>query len=93
VKTIADISDDRRITKRDIAAMNHLLDTYWFAVPRKRFSENQKQFVNLVLSAETLYSKNKKYPTVGEARAENQRNIEHREKLDRDYFESRRVKA
>ena len=93
MKNISDIPDDRRITKRDIAAMNHLLDTYWFAIPRKRFSENQKQFVDLVLAAQDLLATNKKYPTVGESRAENQRKIEHREKLNRDYFESHRVKA
>jgi hypothetical protein len=91
LKTIAEIPDNRRVTKRDFVVMEKLLDSTWFAIPRKPLTANQKQFVNLVLAAKELHARNKKYPTVGEAREEQQKKIEHREKLNRDYYSSHKV--
>ena len=86
-------ADSKRITQADFDTLDNLLDTHCFSIPRIRFTESERQFVELMLAAQDLHIKNKKYPTVGEARAENQRKIEYREKLDRDYFESRWVEV
>ena len=45
-------------TKRDIAAMDHLLDTHWFSTQRIRFTEGEWQFVQLMLAAQDLLTKN-----------------------------------
>ena len=86
-------ADSRRLTKADFDMLNKLLDTRWFATPRMPMTEIESQFVFLMLAGQELYSRNQKYPTLMEARAERQRQVEHREKLNRDYFASRTVKS
>lgn len=70
---ISELPDAHRLSKKDFASYETLIDAYMFQRVIRTLDETQRDFWRLMGFARELFGSTGKYPTVGECREESKR--------------------